>query len=149
MNDAGFHPGLHYRDPRAALEWLERAFGFEISMVVTMPDGSLGHCEMRFQDATISIGRQWADWAQSPASIGGTTTCTIAANVPDVDALFARATAAGARVLAEPENKFYGDRSCLLADPEGHVGSFSQTLKAMTLEEMEAASGGAKVRAQL
>ena len=149
MYDSGFHPGLHYRDPRAALEWLERAFGFEVSMVVTMPDGSLGHCEMRAGDATISIGREWADWAQSPASLNGATTCTIAMNVPDVDALFIRAKRAGARVLAEPEDKFYGDRSCLLADPEGHVWSFSQVLRKMTLAEMEAASGGAKVRAGL
>jgi uncharacterized glyoxalase superfamily protein PhnB len=149
MSDKGFHPGLHYRDPRAALEWLERAFGFEISMVVTRPDGSLGHCEMLFQDATISIGREWADWAQAPSSLDGRTTCMIAATVPDVDALFARAVEAGARVLAPPEDKFYGERSCLLADPEGHVWSFSQVLRRMTYEDMEAASGGAKVRARL
>lgn len=149
MNDKGFHPGLHYRDPRAALEWLQSALGFEISMVVTMPDGSLGHCEMRHGENTISIGREWADWAQAPSSLGGRTTCTIAVTVPDVDAVFDQAVKAGARVLAAPEDKFYGDRSCLIADPEGHVWSVSQVLKKMTYEEMEANARGAKVRAGL
>ena len=69
--------------------------------------------------------------------------------MPDVDALFARAVEAGARVLAAPETKFYGDRSCLLADPEGHVWSFAQNMKKMSHEEMEAAARGAKVRATL
>ncbi len=63
--------GVFYKDPWAALDWLEKAFGFERSMVITDKDGNLGHSEMRFGDGTIHVGSEWADFVASPASIGG------------------------------------------------------------------------------
>lgn len=46
--------GLCYKDPRAALEWLEKAFGFETTMVVENPDGSIGHSELRVGETALS-----------------------------------------------------------------------------------------------
>jgi len=40
--------GVFYKDPWAALDWLEKAFGSERSMVISDKDGTLGHAEMRF-----------------------------------------------------------------------------------------------------
>jgi uncharacterized glyoxalase superfamily protein PhnB len=138
-----------YRDPRAALQWLEKAFGFEITMVVENEDGAIGHSEMRCEDGLIYVGREWDERHRSPANLGGVNTQSLHFHLTDgVDDRFARAVAAGAKPLREPEDQFYGDRSCMVMDPEGHVWSFSQTVKAMTFDEM-AKAGGRPVRDHL
>ncbi|TIU18858.1 MAG: glyoxalase, partial [Mesorhizobium sp.] len=65
IEDPFKHPvlgsGVFYRDPRAALDWLEAAFGFEPSMVVRDTGGKLIHAEMRFGDGCIIVDSEWAD----------------------------------------------------------------------------------------
>jgi len=142
--------GVYYQDPRAALDWLEKAFGFEPLMVVINEDGTLGHSEMRFGDGLIYVGREWDDDHRSPASLGGKNTQSIHLQVESgLDALFERARQAGAKVLREPVDQFYGDRSAMVADPEGHIWSFGQTLKEMTYEEMKVAGNRIDVRERL
>ena len=68
---------LCYRDPKAALVWLEQAFGFEPSMVILMPDGSLAHSQMSFGDGVIMVGNEWSSDHASPASIGRKNTQTV------------------------------------------------------------------------
>jgi uncharacterized glyoxalase superfamily protein PhnB len=141
---------VYYQDPKAALEWLEKAFGFDPVMVVINEDGTLGHSEMRFGDGLIYVGREWDDDHQSPASLGGRNTQSIHLQVESgLDALFERAKAAGAKVLREPADQFYGDRSAMVADPEGHVWSFGQTLQEMSFDEMKEAGGRMEIRERL
>ncbi len=145
----GMSSGVVYRDPRAALKWLENAFGFETTMVVENEDGSIGHSEMRFGDGLIYVGREWDERHRSPANLDGVNTQSLHFNLRDgIDAHFERAVAAGAKVLREPADQFYGDRSYMVLDPEGHVWSFSQTIKTMTFDEMSKA-GGRPVRDHL
>lgn len=135
--------GVYYKDPKAALNWLEAAFGFVPVMVVVNEDGTIGHSEMRFGDGLIYVGREWDENHKSPASVGGVNTQAIHLQVDSgLDALFERAKRAGAKVLREPADQFYGDRSCMVADPEGHVWSMGQTLEAMSFDEMATAGGG-------
>jgi uncharacterized glyoxalase superfamily protein PhnB len=142
--------GVYYRDPRAALKWLEEAFGFEPVMVVTNEDGTIGHSEMRFGDGMIMVGREWDDRHKSPASIGGVNTQAIHVLVQaDIDACFERAKDRGAVVLREPADQFYGERTFMVADPEGHVWSFGQTLRPMSHAEMEKAAPGVTIRERL
>ncbi|MEP6967332.1 MAG: VOC family protein [Pseudomonadota bacterium] len=141
--------GISYRDPRAALAWLEKAFGFETSMVVENPDGTIGHSEMRFGDGLIMVGSEWDARHKSPASLQGVNTQSIHVQLQSgLDAHCERARAAGAVITREPADQFYGDRVYSAADPEGHVWSFGQTVKAMSLEEMTAV-GGVSVRERL
>ena len=131
-----------YQDPWAALDWLERAFGFERSMVITDKDGKLGHSEMRFAGGLIYVGSEWADHVASPKSLGGKNTQTIHVHLRDgIDAHCERARSAGAVIVREPKDQFYGDRVYAAKDPEGHVWSFGQTVHQVTREEAEAASG--------
>ena len=51
-----FTPVVFYRDPMAALRWLEKAFGFETSMLVTDAEGKVGHAEMKLGDGRIGVG---------------------------------------------------------------------------------------------
>jgi uncharacterized glyoxalase superfamily protein PhnB len=137
--------GISYRDPAAALKWLEAAFGFESTMVVVNDDGSIGHSEMRLGDGLIMVGREWDANHRSPASLGGVNTQSLHVQLETgLDAHCERARAAGAVIVREPADQFYGDRNYIAADPEGHIWSFGQTLHVMSNEEM-ARVGGVKI----
>ena len=126
----------------AALEWLERAFGFERTMLITDADGNLGHAEMTVGECYLMVGAEWADHVASPASVGGKNTHSIHVHLKgDVDQHRDRAQAAGARIVREPEDQFYGDRVYSAMDPEGHVWTFAQTVRQVSREEAEKASG--------
>lgn len=137
-----FTSAIVYKDPSAALNWLEQAFGFERSMVITGQDGTLSHSEMRFADGVIYVGWEWAGHTASPASIAGKNTQSIHVRIEDgIDAHCERARVAGAIVLSEPKDEFYGDRTYSARDPEGHVWTFGQAVRHVTREEAERASG--------
>ncbi|HEX5325226.1 MAG TPA: VOC family protein [Acetobacteraceae bacterium] len=134
--------GVFYRNPRAALEWLEKAFGFERRMVISDKDGHIAHSEMRFGDGVIYVGSEWSEDTASPAAIGGKNTQSVHLLLKDgIDAHCARARAAGAIIVRQPEDQFYGDRVYSAKDPEGHVWSFGQTVRVVSREEAEEASG--------
>lgn len=133
---------LCYRDPKAALAWLEKAFGFETFMVITDAEGNLGHSEMRYGNSIVMIGSEWTADHKSPVSIGGKNTQTVHVHMSeDIDKHCARAKAAGAEIVQAPETQFYGDRTYRARDLEGHIWTFGQTVKAVTREEAEKASG--------
>jgi uncharacterized glyoxalase superfamily protein PhnB len=132
-----------YRDPRSAVAWLEKAFGFETFMLIEDGQGNLVHSEMRFGNSLVMIGYEWSDEYRSPASIDGKVTQSIHVSVDgDVDAHCERARAAGAEILSEPADQFYGDRTYRCRDPEGHIWVVSQTIRTLSREEAEAAAGG-------
>jgi len=146
MDDPFRRPSLiaavFYKDPWSALDWLEKAFGFERSMVITDKDGRLGHSEMRFGDSLVGVGSEWADFVASPESVGNKNTQMIHVHLPDgIDAHCARAAAAGATIVQEPTDQFYGDRTYRARDPEGHVWTFGQTVRRVSREDAERASG--------
>ena len=139
---AGFRSALFYQDPKAALAWLEKAFGFELSMLLEDAQGNLVHSQMSFGDGRVMIGQEWSADHQSPKSLGGKNTQSVSIEIDtDLDAHFERAKAAGAVIYAEPETQFYGDRTYRCCDPEGHIWTVSQTVKAVSREDAEAASG--------
>ena len=139
---AGLSSAVVYRDPKAALAWLEKAFGFELAMLLEDAEGNLAHSQMEFGDSYIMVGQEWSDDHKSPSSIGGKNTQTVHIQIDsDLDAHCERARSAGAEIIAEPETQFYGDRTYRCRDPEGHIWTISQTVKAVSREEAEAASG--------
>jgi hypothetical protein len=76
------------------------------------------------------------------ASVGGRNTqCVHVHVVADIDAHCDRARAAGATILQEPADQFYGDRTYRARDPEQHVWTFGQTVREMSLDEAAAAAG--------
>lgn len=141
-----FIPALSYQDPLTALRWLETAFGFKTFMLITNRSGVYRagefHAEMRFGDGVVMIGGEWNASHRSPKSAGGITTQTVHVHLDeDVDAHCERARMAGARIISEPADQFYGDRTYRAMDPEGHIWSFAQTIRQVSREEAEQASG--------
>ncbi len=137
-----FIPSLVYRDNRAALHWLRNAFGFEVSEVLTDSNDNIVHAEMTHGDGVIMIGSEFADWTSSPISLGGKNTQRIHVRLErGIDEHCERARRGGAHIVMSPADQFYGDRSYMAVDLEGHHWTFSQALKRVSTEEMEKASG--------
>ncbi|MBZ9796668.1 VOC family protein [Mesorhizobium sp. ES1-4] len=146
IEDPFKHPvlgsGVFYRNPLAALDWLEAAFGFERSMVVSDIGGKLVHAEMRFGDGYIIVDSEWADHVASPASVRGKNTQSVYVRLKDgLDSHCEQARAAGAAIIQEPEDQFYGERQYRARDPEGHVWMFTQPIRSVAREEAERLGG--------
>jgi uncharacterized glyoxalase superfamily protein PhnB len=119
-------PTLRYEDAVAAIDWLERAFGFERHMVVDGGDGAIAHAQLRVGSGMIMLGsaREGDDWpSKAPGRLGGATGGTYVI-VADPDAHCERARAAGAEILREPVDQDYGGRDYSARDPEGYLWSF-------------------------
>jgi uncharacterized glyoxalase superfamily protein PhnB len=139
----GFRPTVFYQDPKAAMAWLEKAFGFDTAIYIEGADGSFQHCQMRFGEGLVSVGQEWDEAFKSPRNVGGKNTQTTSIHIDtDVDAHCERARAAGARIITEPTTQFYGDRSYQCEDPEGHRWFVGQTVETVTREQGEQRMGG-------
>jgi uncharacterized glyoxalase superfamily protein PhnB len=137
-----FISSIIYKDNRAALKWLQGAFGFEVSEVLTAANGDIVHAEMSHGDGVVMIGSEFAEWAKSPASVGGKNTQRVHVRVGHgIDEHCARARQAGATIAMEPADQFYGERAYMAVDLEGHHWTFSQPIRHASKEEMEKASG--------
>jgi uncharacterized glyoxalase superfamily protein PhnB len=125
MSAIGFiSPALYYRDPRAAIDFLERAFGFRARLVVPDDSGGVAHAELTFRDSVIMVGSVRPDRAwRSPLDLTGVNQ-TLSVTVEDADAHHAHAVAAGAHILRALEDASYGSRGYEARDPEGHVWYF-------------------------
>jgi len=127
-------PYLLYEDVESMLEWLSAAFGLEERMRLPGPDGRIGHAEMALQDGVVMMGRPGPEY-RNPKRIGHVTQ-ELYVYVDDVDAHFARAKRAGATILEEPTDQFYGDRRYRAADPEGHHWCFATHVRDVSAAEM-------------
>ena len=135
-----------YKNLRGAVDWLEKALGFDITTLATDAEGKVVHAELAFGNGVIEIGSEWEN-IKAPGSLGGANTQTITVHVEGgVDQHCERARAAGGTIIQEPTDQFHGDRTCRIMDREGHVWSLSEKLREVTVEEMEAAIPGMKVR---
>jgi PhnB protein len=113
-------PGLRYRDEHAAMEWLERAFGFSRHAVYTDDDGAVVHAEVRLGPGIVMIGAP-------PECEEG---FTLYVHVEDVDAHYARAVSAGAEITRPPADTSYGSREYGARDLDGHYWYFGTYLPA-------------------
>ncbi len=140
-----FSSRVAYNDRRGAVDWLEKAFGFKTAMLAEDSDGNVVYAEMRFGNGQIQIGSEWEN-VKAPSSVGGANTQTISVQLENgIDDHCERARAAGGIIIQEPADQFHGDRTYRVTDPQGHTWSFSQKLREVTAEEMEAAVPGMKV----
>lgn len=130
---------VFYDDPKAAIDWLCRAFGFELRLKVEGDGGDIVHSELLFGDAVVMVGgthgkEPYQKLFKSPKQLAGAMTHTLAFFVDDCDQQYARATAAGAATVRAPKTDDYGDdywvdRTCGVTDPEGHLWWFMQRIK--------------------
>ena len=135
----GYHtvtPVLTVRNGVKAVEFYKRAFGAREVFRMDGPDGKLMHAELKIGDSTIMLGEENPQWGcQSPESLKGTPV-SLYLYVPDADAAFAQATAAGAKALKPVDDMFWGDRQGEVTDPFGHRWSLATHKEDLTPEQI-------------
>jgi PhnB protein len=118
-------PYISVKNSAAAIEFYEKAFGAAELTRIPMPDGRIGHAEIKIGDATIMMADEYPEIQfLSPESLGGSAV-VIHVYVDDVDAFASRAVAAGATLVRPVADQPYGDRSCKIVDPFGHAWFFA------------------------
>jgi PhnB protein len=122
----------------AALKFYEGAFGAEtLEEPFADPEGNIVHAEMRIGDSVVFVTDEGDGEGVAPASVGGQVTAVMALNVPDVDALWARAVGAGCEVVYPLADQFYGDRGGRLRDPFGHQWMLSTHIEDVDRDELD------------
>lgn len=118
-------PVLTFRDARAAIRFLADAFGFEEQAVYADDDDPsvVHHTEMRWPlGGGVMFGSAGKD--DGPFGQRATGNDSVYVVSDDPDALFERATAAGAEVVRGLRDEDYGSRGFTVRDPEGNLWSF-------------------------
>lgn len=137
----GYHsvtPSLTVGDAKAALDFYSRALGAEVLYTMPEPSGKIMHAEFRIGDSRMMISDEYPAYGALAPGIGKGGLFMI--YVPDVDAAFAKAIAAGATSVQEPTDMFWGDRSGKFNDPYGYRWTIASHVRDVSQEEMDAAA---------
>jgi PhnB protein len=112
---AGYHsvtPYLVVENAKQLIEFMEQAFGAEVSERMARADGSIGHAEVRIGDSVIMLSDARDQWKPLQSAVY--------LYVPDTDVVYRRALDAGATSVMEPADQFYGDRNAGVQDSAGN-----------------------------
>lgn len=119
-------PCLRYRDAPRMIDWLCEALGFDRHAVYEDGNGDIAHAQLKLGSGMVMLGSARDDafgcLQATPDALGGTTQSPYLV-VPDADAAYRRAKAAGAEIVMEIEDKDYGGRGFSCRDPERHLWS--------------------------
>lgn len=136
----GYHtatPYLVVKGAADAIEFYKRAFDATELFRVPGPDGAVMHAEIKIGDSIIMLADEFPQMnALSPKTIGGSPV-SLMLYLPNVDEVFARTIAAGAKELRPLQNQFYGDRSGTVEDPFGHKWTISTHVEDVSPEELQ------------
>ena len=140
MNQNGIHevfPYLRVRDANAAIEFYKKAFGAAEEFRLTEPSGRVGHAQLKFGAATVMVSDEYPENGIHGPKDSMPTGSSIHLHVEDVDAMTQQAVATGAKVVMEPQDQFYGERSSKMLDPFGHEWLLGSHIEDVTPDEMQ------------
>ncbi|WP_394824847.1 VOC family protein [Pendulispora albinea] len=142
MNAPSITPHLTIDRARAAIAFYENAFGFKVTRLQETPDKTkIVHCSMEDdRGGVVMLSDSFPEMHQgekrTPEALGGTPV-TIHLDVPDVDAVWARAVKAGASVAMPLQDTFWGARYGVVTDPFGHRWSLATQKSNPTQEKLD------------
>ena len=135
----GYHtatPYLIIQGAASAIDFYKQAFGATELMRMAQPDGRIGHAELRIGDSCVMLADEFPEMGyRGPKALGGTPV-SILLYFEDVDAVVARAVAAGAKLTRPVQDQFYGDRNGVIEDPFGHLWTIATHKEDLSNEEM-------------
>jgi PhnB protein len=129
---AGFHtltPNIIVKNVDAAVSFYKRAFGAEEILRLSMSDGKVTHCELKFGDSRVNLGESMEGWPEH--------NLLAQIFVADSDAVFAQAVQEGAKVLSPMTDMFFGSREGRVLDPFGSTWTISTHKENVSVEEMQ------------
>lgn len=128
----GYHtvtPYLAVHGAAKLIDFLQRAFGATVIERLEQPGGAIAHAEVRIGDSIVMVGDAAREWKPMPAMLH--------MYVPDTDAAYRRAIAAGGTSIREPADQFYGDRSAAVQDACGNQWWLATRIENLTSEEIQ------------
>ena len=131
-------PYVSVKNASDAIAYYKKAFGAEELVRMPMPDGKVGHAELKIGDSILMLADEMDHpdaIAKSPRTLGGVTS-GLALYVADCDAVFNRAVEAGGKVRRPLTNQFYGDRSGTIEDPFGHCWTIGTHVEDVPPDEL-------------
>ena len=127
---------LAVEDAAKAIDFYKEAFGADETIRMPGPDGKVAHAELQIGDSKLMLSDPFPQSNVRPPSERGGSTSSVFMYVDDVDATFAQAQQAGATVVSELEDMFWGDRFGTVADPFGQVWAMATHKEDLSEEEM-------------
>ena len=133
-------PNLTIRGCAEAVEFYKKAFGAEERERFTQPGGTaIWHTELKIGDSIVFMNDEMPGMGPAAPSLAQPSPVGLWLYVPDCDAAFERAVAAGAKVKMPPADMFWGDRTGTVLDPFGYSWTFATHVRDLTFEEMRQA----------
>jgi len=136
----GYHtvtPYLAVEDAAAAIDYYKKVFGAKERVRMDAPDGKIGHAELEIGDSLVMLADAVPQFSTRAPTEVGATTASIFLYVEDVDTVVKGAVDAGATVLMEVADQFWGDRFGTVQDPFGHQWSVATHVEDVPPEEIE------------
>jgi PhnB protein len=127
-------PILVLRNMEAALDFYQKAFGFKLRNVMRGPENSILHAEMTHVDSQIMMGPESSE--RGAFAPNGPSPVTLYILVADVDAIADQARLHGGNIVQPPTDMFWGDRTAVIIDPEGHKWMVATHVKDVPFDEM-------------
>jgi PhnB protein len=142
---AAVTPHLTVRDVERAARFYEQAFGFKMKFTLPGAQGRVMHAELTHRNCTIMLGPESAARGMvAPATSGHIAPVSLYVYVEDVDQQHQTAVSAGARELLAPQEQFFGARTSMVMDPDGHQWMLAEHKTDVTIEAMENALQAAR-----
>jgi PhnB protein len=135
----GYHtpvPYLTVDNAAQAIEYYQNAFGAKERVRMEAPGGAIAHAELAIGDSVVMLSDPFPQASTKPPKELGGTSFSVFMYVEDVDAVVKQAVDAGATVLMEVADQFWGDRFGTVQDPFGHTWSIATHVEDLTPEEV-------------
>lgn len=130
-------PYLRVKGAPAAIDFYKKVFGATERFRLTEPSGRIGHIELDLGDIVLMLSEEYPEYGCLAPQAPGSTGMAIHLHCDNADELAARAIAAGATMVREPSDAFYGERSCVIRDPFGHEWMLGHEIEQVSPEEMQ------------
>ncbi|HSZ63548.1 MAG TPA: VOC family protein [Terriglobales bacterium] len=129
-------PYLVIKGAAKAIDYYKKVFGATVVVRMDGPDGKVGHAELVIGDSRIMLADENPAMGNRSAENIGGSPVSLYVYLPDCDAVVAKATAEGAKILKPVQDQFYGDRSGFIQDPFGHLWGVATHVEDVSEKEM-------------
>jgi len=130
-------PYLRVRGAADAIDFYKAVFGATEEFRLVEPSGRVGHAELKFGHCVVMVSDEYPEFGiQGPEAFGGAG-ASVHLHVDDVDAMTKSAVEAGAKLVMEPKDQFYGERAAKIVDPFGHEWLLGSHIEDVTADEMQ------------
>jgi PhnB protein len=130
-------PYLRIRGAAEAIDFYSTIFGARERFRLSEPNGRIGHAELEIGNIVLMLSDEYPEYGILAPQNAMPSGSAIHLHVRNVDELAKRAVEAGAKMLREPSDQFYGERSCTIRDPFNHEWMLGHEIEKVTPEEIQ------------